>query len=41
MKLSDFKGEGAIEILADIMEPASIIMGDEAVQRMLTQNLTQ
>ena len=37
MKLSDFKGEEAIEILADIMEPASIIMGDEAVQRMLTQ----
>lgn len=37
MRLSDFKGEEAIEILAEIMEPASIIMGDPDVQRMLSQ----
>ena len=36
MKLSDFKGEEAIEVLADIMEPASVIMSDPDVQRMIT-----
>lgn len=36
MKLSDFRGEEAIEVLADIMEPASVIMSDPDVQRMMT-----
>lgn len=36
MRLSDFKGEEAIDILASIMEPASIIMSDPDVQTMMS-----
>ena len=36
MKLSDFKGEKAIEVLADIMIPVSGIISDEEVKKMLT-----
>lgn len=32
MKLSEIKGEEALDVLADIMEPAAIIMADERVQ---------
>jgi hypothetical protein len=31
MKLSEIKGEEALDVLADIMEPAAIIMADERV----------
>jgi hypothetical protein len=31
MKLSEIKGEEALEVLADIMEPAAVIMADERV----------
>ena len=34
MKLSDFKGEEAIEVLADIIAPASEIVSDGEFQRM-------
>lgn len=34
MKLSDFKGEEAVEVLADIMAPASDIVADKEFQRM-------
>ena len=31
MKLSDFKGEKALDILADLIEPASEVFGDKEV----------
>ena len=34
MKLSEFKGEDAIELLADIMEPAANIMSDPEIKEM-------
>ena len=34
MKLSDIKGEKAIEVLADLMEPAAEIMADEEVVKL-------
>lgn len=33
-KLSDYKGEDAIEVLADIIEPFAIIMADSDIQKM-------
>lgn len=33
MKLSEIQGEDAIEVLADIIEPASMIFADEAVAK--------
>ena len=33
-KFSDYKGEEAIELWADILEPASAILGDERVAQM-------
>lgn len=36
MKLSDFKGEEAIEVLADIIAPASEIISDKEFQRMIS-----
>lgn len=34
MKLSEFKGEKAIEVLADIIEPITTILADEDVQKI-------
>ena len=33
-KLSDFKGEDAIEVLADIIEPFAYIMADSDIQKL-------
>lgn len=33
-KLSDYKGEEAIELMADIIEPLAVILADEAVQKL-------
>lgn len=38
MRLSDFKGEDAIELLANIMEPASKILNDEKVKELKGQS---
>lgn len=35
MKLSDIKGEAAIDALADLMEPAASIFADENIQRSI------
>ena len=32
MKLSDIKGEAALDVLADLLEPAAEILGDQAVK---------
>lgn len=37
MKLSDYKGEEALEVLADIIEPLSIIITDEEIQKMASK----
>jgi hypothetical protein len=34
MKISDYKGEEAIELLADIMEPMAEILKDEEIRKM-------
>ena len=34
MKLSDFKGEAALDVLADIIEPLTIILADEEMQKL-------
>lgn len=34
MKLSDYKGEDALEILADLIEPAAEIFGDKEFSRL-------
>lgn len=34
MKLSDYKGEDALEILADLIEPAAEIFGDKDFSRL-------
>lgn len=34
MKLSDFKGEEALDVLADIIEPITYILADEEIQKM-------
>lgn len=36
MKISDFKGEAAFDLLADIIEPASKIFGDEEIRNIVT-----
>ena len=33
-KLSDYQGEEAIELMADIIEPMTTILGDEEVQKL-------
>ena len=40
MRLSDFKGEKAVDILADMMNPASVIFKDEEVKKMFTKGST-
>lgn len=34
MKLSDFKGEEALDVLADIIEPLTTILTDEEIQKL-------
>lgn len=34
MKLSEYKGEKALDMLADLMEPAAVIMADKEITRM-------
>lgn len=34
MKLSDYKGEEALDVLADIIEPLTFILADEDIQKM-------
>lgn len=34
MKLSDFKGEEALDVLADIIEPLTYILGDNEMQEL-------
>ena len=34
MKLSDFKGEEALDVLADIIEPIAMIMADEEIVKL-------
>lgn len=38
MKLSDIKGERALDVLADIMEPISEIITDEAVRAAMAES---
>lgn len=35
-KLSEYKDEDALDLLAEIMEPAVIIMGDEEIKKVIT-----
>jgi len=41
MKLSDYKGEDAIELLADIIEPAIDIISDDAIRDAVRANKTR
>lgn len=34
MRLSDFKDDEALEVLADILEPTATILADEEIQKM-------
>ena len=34
MKLSDYKGEEALDVLADIIEPITFILADKDIQKM-------
>lgn len=36
MKLSDYKGEDAIEVLADIIEPLALILSDKDIRELLS-----
>lgn len=38
MKLSDYKGEEAIEILADIIDPLTAILGDKDMRKLAADN---
>lgn len=37
MRLSDIKGEEALDVLADIIEPMALILADEDVQKLSKQ----
>lgn len=37
MKLSDYKGEEALDVLADIIEPLSMIIADKEIQDLTKQ----
>lgn len=41
MKLSDYKGEDAIELLADIIEPAMEIIGDERIKAAANSKMSR
>lgn len=34
MKLTDYKGEDALDLIADIIEPASVIFGDKELKKL-------
>lgn len=36
MRLSEFKGEDALDVLADIIEPVSEIVGDEEIKKAIS-----
>ena len=40
MRLSDFKGEEALDVLADIIEPLANIIADEEIQKLNKQENT-
>lgn len=40
MRLSDYKGEEALDVLADIIEPLANIITDEEIQKMAKQENT-
>ena len=40
MKLSDFKAEKAIEVIADILEPATMIIGDDGLRELRKNHAT-
>lgn len=40
MKLSEIKGEKSIDVLADLIEPASTIFSDEKVQKLFSEEAT-
>lgn len=37
MKLSDYKGEEALDVLADIIEPLAMILSDKEIQELAKQ----
>lgn len=39
MKLSDYKGEEAIDILVELIEPAAVIMADKEIAQMAKGNV--
>ncbi len=39
MKLSEYKGEQALDLLADLMEPAMVIMADKEISRLAKANM--
>lgn len=39
-KLSDYKGTEAIELWADLLEPAAVLLADKQVQELRKQNVT-
>ena len=41
MKLSDYKGEDAIEVLADIIEPLAIILADNEIRELVQDKNTR
>lgn len=41
MKLSEFKGEKAIEVFADLLEPVSEILADEEIYKSIQNGLPQ
>lgn len=41
MKLSDYKGEDAIEVLADIIEPLAIILADNEIRELVQDKTTR
>lgn len=38
MKLSEIRGEDAIDVIADIIDPVTAIMADEEIQKMYRQS---
>lgn len=41
MKLSEIKGEAAIDVLVDILDPASEIIGDKEIELAVRNNATR
>lgn len=38
-KLSDYKGDEAIELWADLLEPLTVILGDKEVQKVVSSGM--